>query len=144
MMHRLRIAVLLAFVAALGGVALAASTPTVMVAGQERWAPQPGNFSMAVLYGDPSKSGFYVVRLKVPPNWSFPAHTHPQRENVTVISGTFYAGIGRKLNKNAVQAYPAGSFVSLPANIPHYALTRSSPAVVQVEGQGPFQTTMIK
>ena len=143
-MQKVGIIMPLILAAALSSVALAASGPTVVISGQEHWAAQPGNYSMAVLYGDPSKSGHYVIRLKIPANWTFPAHYHPGRENVTVISGTFYAGLGTKLNKNAATAYPAGSFVSLPAKLPHYAFTKSDPAVIQIEGDGPSQNIMEK
>jgi uncharacterized RmlC-like cupin family protein len=127
-----------------GAVAVAANSTTVVMNGQEQWKPQPGNYEMATLYGDPSKSGFYVIRLKVPANWSFPAHYHPGRENATVISGTFYVGFGTKLDKSKVTAYTAGSFASIPPKLPHYALTKSDGAVVQVEGEGPFGETIIK
>ncbi len=142
-MQKLRVALALLFIAALSSVAGAASGPTVVTPGQEQWAAQPGNFSMAVLYGDPTKADFYVVRLKLPANWTFPAHTHPNRENVTVISGTFYAGMGSKLDASKVTAFPAGTFISMPPNTPHYALTKS-PAVIQLEGIGPMKNDMIK
>jgi quercetin dioxygenase-like cupin family protein len=133
-----------ALLALSGAAVVAADMPTVVTPGQEQWKPQTGNYEMAVLYGDPSKADFYVVRLKLPPNWSFPAHTHPARENVTIISGTFYAGIGTKLDPAKVTAYPAGSFVSLPANTPHYALTKDEGAVIQLEGTGPYAADMVK
>src|SRR3712207_6786477 len=52
---------------------------------------------LAVVRGDPSKEGMYVVRLKVPAGFKIAAHTHPNDENVTVLSGTFNIGteIGR-------------------------------------------------
>jgi quercetin dioxygenase-like cupin family protein len=131
-------------VGAAGVAAVAAGTPTVVTPGQEQWKAQEGNYQMAVLFGDPSKPGFYVVRLKVPANWTFPAHTHPGRENVTIISGTFYAGLGSKLDKDKVTAYPAGSFISLPADLPHYALTKDEGSVIQLEGEGPMANNMIK
>jgi len=143
-MHKLRIAMTFVFAAALCSVAFAASGPVVVMPGQEHWAAQPGNFSMAVLYGDPSKSDFYVVRLKLPANWTFPVHYHPARENVTVISGTLYAGLGTKMDKSKAAAYPAGSFISLPAKLPHFAFTKSQPTVIQLEGTGPMENTMMK
>lgn len=129
--------------AAISATAWAAS-PTIVKPGQEHWMPQPGNFSMAVLYGDPSKAGFYVIRLKLPANWTFPVHYHPRQENVTVISGTFYAGLGTKMDKAKAAAFPAGSFVAMPANVRHYAFTRSGPVVIQIVGQGPSVNTMMK
>lgn len=130
--------------AAAGTAVLAADSPTAVTPGQEQWKPQPGNYSMAVLYGDPSKPDYYVVRLKVPANWSFAPHTHPTRENVTVISGTLYAGLGSKLDATKVMAYPAGSFISMPEKLPHYALTKDEGAVFQIDGTGPLEIDMIK
>jgi anti-sigma factor ChrR (cupin superfamily) len=133
-----------ALLAMLGTAAIAADSPAISMAGHEQWKAQPGNYSMAVLYGDPSKAEFYVVRLKMPANWTFPVHYHSGRENVTVISGTFYAGIGSKFDKTKVTAFPAGSFVSLPPKLPHYALTESGGAVIQLEGTGPLDNVMVK
>lgn len=123
--------------------ASAASGPTVVMPGQEKYAAQPGNFQMAVLYGDPSKPGLWVVRLKLPANWMFPVHYHPSRESVTVISGTFYAGIGKKIDKARASAFQAGSFVSVPPNLPHYAFTKG-PAVIDITGTEPLKNVMIK
>ena len=37
----------------------------------------PRGAKMAVLEGDPTKEGFFVMRLKVPDGYHIPAHTHP-------------------------------------------------------------------
>ena len=42
---------------------------------------------LAVVKGDPTKEGMYVVRLKVPAGFKIAAHTHPNDENVTVSIG---------------------------------------------------------
>lgn len=143
-MRQFRILLALALALGIGGAAWAASSPTIVMPGQVKWQPQPGNFSMAVLYGNPDKPGYYVIRLKLPPNWTFGAHYHPDQENVTVISGTFYAGLGSKMDKSKVTAFPAGSFVAMPANVRHYALTKSEGAVIQIDGQGPSKNVMLK
>lgn len=142
-MRLLRSALVIAFFAALASTVLAASSPTVVMPGQEKWTPQPGGYSMAVLYGDPSKSGFYVVRLKTGANWVFPAHSHSARETITVISGTFYAGIGNKMDPKKLNAFPAGSFISLPPGLAHYAMTKQ-PAVIEIAGTEPLKDNMIK
>ena len=54
----------------------------------------PKGAQMALLYGDPSKDGIFVMRLKFPANYKIPAHTHPTDEVVTVISGEFSIGMG--------------------------------------------------
>ena len=38
--------------------------------------------------------GPYVVRLKIPAGFTIAPHTHPNDENVTVLSGTFAIGTG--------------------------------------------------
>jgi quercetin dioxygenase-like cupin family protein len=72
-------------------------------ASQLEWAPAP-NFvpegaQIAVLSGDPSKDGLYVIRLKMPAGYKIPAHNHPTTEMVTVISGDFQLGMGDKLDE---------------------------------------------
>ncbi len=68
-----------------------------------KWTAAPPAFppgaQIAVLNGDPSKEGLYVLRLKVPSGYKVPAHTHPNDENVTVISGSFNIGMGDKLDQ---------------------------------------------
>ncbi len=47
------------------------------------WGPAPPvlpkGAKIAVLSGDPSKDGLYVLRLKMPANYKIPAHNHPTR-----------------------------------------------------------------
>ena len=57
----------------------------------------PKGAQIAVLSGDPSKDGLYVLRLKMPANYKLPAHTHPTSEYVTVISGKFHMSYRRFL-----------------------------------------------
>jgi hypothetical protein len=82
-----------------------------MVTGPDnlKWGPAPPELSgaqIAVLYGDPSKEGPFVLRLKLPSNYQIPAHHHSMAESVTVISGDFYAGMGDKLNRNDARLFP--------------------------------------
>ena len=142
-MRIVKCAVAVALFGVLASTVLAASSPTVVMPGKETWVKQDGGYSMAILYGDPSKAGFYVVRLKTGANWTFPPHTHPGRENVTVISGVFYAGMGKKMDPKKMTAYPAGTFMSLPANTAHYAMTKQ-PAVIEISGTEPLKDVMVK
>jgi hypothetical protein len=67
------------------------------------WGPAPPvlpkGAQIAVLSGDPSKDGLYVLRLKMPANYKIPAHNHPTAEYVTIISGKFHIGMGDKLDE---------------------------------------------
>lgn len=97
----------------------------------------PKGAEIAVLSGDPTKDGPYVLRLKLPANYAIPAHHHPTAENVTVLSGSFYAGMGDKMDKTKAAAFEPGGFASLPANMNHFAWAASD-TVIQVHGIGPF------
>ena len=106
-----------------------------------KWGPVPPVFPkgamIAVLAGDPSKEGPYVVRLKMPANYKVPAHHHPTTEDVTILSGSFHAGMGDKLDADKGQTFEPGGFISMPAGMNHYAWTTSE-TIVQVQGDGPF------
>jgi quercetin dioxygenase-like cupin family protein len=97
----------------------------------------PKGAQIAVLSGDPMKEGHFVLRLKMPSNYVIPAHHHPTTENVTVLTGTIYAGMGDKVDKTKAAAFLPGGFVSLPANMNHYAYAGSD-SIIQVDGEGPF------
>ena len=49
----------------------------------------PPGAQIAVLEGDPmASSGDFTIRLKMPDGYKVAPHTHPNRENVTVLSGS--------------------------------------------------------
>ena len=46
------------------------------------------------LCGDPTKAETTVLRIKFPPNFKIPPHTHLVSEVITVLSGTFWNAMG--------------------------------------------------
>ena len=111
-----------------------------------QWGPAPAIFppgaEFAVMQGDPSKAEPFTVRLRLPNGYKIPAHTHPTVENVTVLSGTFMAGMGPKFDESALKALGRDDFASLPAEHPHYAMARGV-TIVQVHAIGPFALTYV-
>jgi hypothetical protein len=97
----------------------------------------PKGAKLAVLQGDPGKPGPFTLRLMAPANYRIPPHWHSQTENLTVISGTLYLGMGEKMNTKSAHALKAGGYHYLPAKMNHYAFTKGQ-TVVQVSGDGPF------
>src|SRR5690242_19889587 len=75
----------------------------------------PSNLEAAVLDGDPTKAGLYVVRLRFPDGLHIPAHWHTKDENITVISGRFRMAMGEKFDEATLKDFPPGSFVTMPA-----------------------------
>lgn len=133
--------VALAAALAAGPAAFAQQTHTIVPAGKVQWGPAPpalpAGAQIAVLDGDPGKSGPVTLRLKFPADYRVPPHWHSMTENVTVLSGTLYVGMGDTLDRQASDALAPGGFVSLPAKMHHFAWT-NSPTVVQITLEGPF------
>jgi len=102
----------------------------------------PKGAKLAVLQGDPGKSGPFVIRLMLPAGYKIPPHAHAQNESLTVISGTFYFGTGDKIDMSKAHALSAGGFHALSAGDHHYAFAKA-PTVVQVNGTGPFDIRYI-
>jgi len=99
----------------------------------------PAGAQLAVLEGNPgAPSGDYTVRLKMPDGYRIAPHWHPQRENVTVISGTFKVGMGDRFEESTMGAFPAGSFAYLDPDMHHYAMA-SGEVVVQIHGTSPLK-----
>jgi quercetin dioxygenase-like cupin family protein len=98
----------------------------------------PGGAEMAVLYGDPSREGDFVVRIKAPKGYRVPPHTHSKAELVTIISGAFSFGRGQAADRATVEKLPAGSFISMPAGVLHYVFVDED-SVLQINATGPWQ-----
>ncbi len=137
----LRALILAGFVAAIG-----ASAEAQVNTADLKWGPAPAVFpkgaQMAVLSGDPGKEGIFVVRLKMPAGYEIPAHHHPTDEYVTVVSGDLSLGMGDKLDKKTSAHLAVGGFAEAPANMNHFAWSKSG-AVVQIIAAGPFAMTYV-
>jgi quercetin dioxygenase-like cupin family protein len=128
------------------GVAVAQMQVVALMPDQVTWGPAPGlpaDWQIAVLMGDPAKAGPYVQRVKLPPNAMIPPHTHPDDENITVLSGAFGIGEGEVADQAKGRVLPAGSFYYLPANMAHFAWAGPQGAIVQIHGVGPSGIKMI-
>jgi quercetin dioxygenase-like cupin family protein len=102
----------------------------------------PPGAEAAVLFGDPSKEGLFVLRLRFPAGYRVAPHTHPVDEVVTVLSGTFCKGMGKIADRRKAQPLPAGSFFALPPNTAHYAFLEEE-TVIQISTVGPWDLSYI-
>ena len=109
-------------------------TPTYYTDGRQR----------AQLYGDSNQSGPWIDRVKIPAGKHVAAHTHPQDELVTVIDGTWYVGVGDMYDPAKLQGYPAGSFVLIPAGLPHFIAAKEGAVIVQLSGAEKFRTDYVQ
>jgi quercetin dioxygenase-like cupin family protein len=105
------------------------------------WKPFPAfppSARLAVLVGEPSKPGPYVIRVKLPSGEKLMPHKHPEDRIYTVMSGVFYIGLGERFDDDAVKAYPPGSVIVLPGNTWHFHWAKSGEYVTQVSAIGPL------
>jgi ketosteroid isomerase-like protein/quercetin dioxygenase-like cupin family protein len=119
----------------------AASSHVMMSPGEFKWTDAPPSLPpgarIAVVSGDPTQAGAFVLRAQVPAGYKVPPHWHPGVENLTVISGTIALGMGEQWDEATMTTVATGGYASLPAEMRHSFLAKSA-ATFQVDGMGPF------
>lgn len=103
----------------------------------------PPGAKVAVVHGDPNGNQDYVLRIRFPAGYRFPAAWHENSEHITVLTGTFLFAMGDTADEAELRRYGPGDFVYAPAGKPHYGGARG-PTVIQVHGMGPFRMNMGK
>lgn len=118
----------------------------VLMPGDVKWGDPPPVFpagaKLAVLEGDPGKTGLFTIRLQMPDGYKLMPHWHPTTEKVTVLSGEFHAGMADKFDEAGAATLPVGSFVIMPAHMHHFAWAKGE-TVVQISAEGPFKMIYI-
>jgi quercetin dioxygenase-like cupin family protein len=98
----------------------------------------------AVLFGDPSKPGLYVMLIKwLPGNFSRP-HFHPNDRFFMVVKGTWWVGTGRKFDPNTTVAMRVGTFVTHHAKQVHWDGAKDEETIIFLSGEGPATTTRVE
>lgn len=101
----------------------------------------PKGAKSALLVGDPTKAGVFIVWLKFPRNYPIPPHTHPFAEVVTVLSGKLGNGMGEKFDTQKGEILKAGSSFVLPTGHTHYVWTTDEETIVELIATGPWDIT---
>jgi hypothetical protein len=106
-------------------------------------APDARGVQNAVVVGDPSKPGFYVVFTKwLKGNHFSRPHFHPNDRYITVLQGTWWVGSGPKFDPdNGTTPMPAGSFVTHFGKQVHWDGAKDEDAVLMIMGEGPATST---
>jgi quercetin dioxygenase-like cupin family protein len=113
---------------------------TIQLPKEIKWTKGNGA-ETAVLVGDPSKPGLYIVLQKwLPHNNSHP-HFHPNDRYITVLAGTWWVNTGPKYDPAGFKPVPAGSFVVHTAKEIHYDGARDEECLLQIVGMGPATST---
>src|SRR6266481_1358918 len=111
-----------------------------------KWSDIPDGHGaqIAVLQGDPSKPGLYVIRVKFPPHVMSTPHTHPEDRHATVIKGTWYTGTGATFDPAKTVALKTGSYMLHPGGALHWdGAAKDEEVIVQIMGIGPSGTSAL-
>ena len=103
---------------------------------QLKWTNGPGSVKLGDLLGDQSKAAPFITRRLLPAHFRAEPHYHPIPLSATVLSGTLHIGVAKVFDKAKTEALPVGSFVFIPAWVPHIIWTKG-PVIIEVYGKGP-------
>ena len=101
------------------------------------WVENPAGNAVAVLRGDPTKPGPYILLNRWHPHHMSHPHYHPNDRFITVISGTWWVGTGTKFAPNSTVPLPPGSYVTHFAKQIHYDGAKDEDTVLEIVGDGP-------
>ena len=113
---------------------------------RDQWRDPTGAapVNQKVLFGDPTKPGYYMVMNRFQPgNFSKP-HFHPNDRFITVIKGTWYVGTGNKWDKDATIGVKAGGAVTHFGKEVHYDGAKDEEVIVLITGEGPATNTPVE
>jgi hypothetical protein len=107
------------------------------------WGPvNAAGAQSAVVVGDPSKPGFYMVYNKWTKGNHFSRpHFHPNDRYIVVLQGTWWVGSGPKFDPANTTPMPAGSFVTHFGKQVHWDGAKDEDAVLLIMGEGPATAT---
>ena len=128
------------------GIAMSQPEHILAMASEITWkdAPAilPAGAKIAVLEGDPSKSGPFTLRLQFPADYRIAPHRHPADEHVTVIEGDLSLGMGETFEEAKLKDLGQGGFAMMRTGTPHFAWSKDG-ATVQLHGIGPWGLTYV-
>ncbi len=108
---------------------------------QIHWQDDPNGISRAVMHGDLSKPGTYIVLVKWHAHHMSHPHFHPNDRFITVLSGTWWVGTGKKFDPDSTVPMPAGSFVTHFGKQVHYDGAKDGDVILEIVGEGPATAT---
>src|SRR5207245_955855 len=97
----------------------------------------------ATIFGDPTKPGIYVVRIKFPRGVMSMPHYHQEDRHAVVLSGTWYTGTGDTFAPDKTVGLKPGSYMFHPGGAVHFDGAKEEECVVQIVGYGPTSTVRL-
>jgi quercetin dioxygenase-like cupin family protein len=115
---------------------------------QVKWYDDPDakdlGVKRAVIQGDPSKPGIYVVRIKFPRGVMSRNHFHKEDRHAVVLQGTWWTGTGDEFAPEKTVPLKAGSYMMHPAGEHHFDGAKDEDVILQLIGYGPSETIRLR
>lgn len=117
-----------------------AAEPRALAPEQLTWQtdPQTG-VSRANLLGARNESGPFVQRVRLPPKFHPGPHRHDGDLNATVLGGSIHF----RFADGPAQHLTAGSYLFVPAGLPHEEWAGEQGAEFEARGMGPQSTEFL-
>jgi hypothetical protein len=88
--------------------------------------------------GDMDKPGRpFVIRIHHDAGYVVLPHTHPEDENITVLTGSWALGMGSHVNMSELEPMEQGALGFVPKKMAHFGYAKVE-TMLQVHGIGPF------
>ncbi|MGE4658113.1 MAG: cupin domain-containing protein [Gammaproteobacteria bacterium] len=112
--------------------------------GELDWVERASGTAYVVLTGDPQSEGLYIQRNRFPPGAFSRPHYHDQDRFITVITGTWYTGIGADFDPENTVPIGPGSYMKHPAGGVHFDGAKDAEVIVEIRGMGPVETVFVE
>lgn len=88
--------------------------------------------------GDMDRPGQpFVIRIHHDAGYVVLPHTHPEDENITVLTGSWALGMGSRVNMDELEPMEQGALGFVPKKMAHFGYAKVE-TMLQVHGIGPF------
>jgi hypothetical protein len=76
--------------------------------------------------GDPQKAGVpFVIRIHNDAGYIVLPRTHPIDENITVVQGSWWLGMGERFTRSTLEPLELGAVGVVPKNMAHFAWSKT-------------------
>jgi hypothetical protein len=109
-----------------------------------KWVDDVDGVQRATIFGDPTKPGLYVVRIKFPKGVMSRPHFHDEDRYAVVLKGTWYTGTGSDFAPDKTIPVGVGGSMKHPAGQNHFDGAKDEEVILQLVGIGPSTTVRLR
>jgi hypothetical protein len=84
----------------------------------------------------------FVIRIHNYAGYIVLPHTHPIDENIVVVQGGLWLGMGRHFDRATLERLELGAFGFMPKTMAHFGWSETD-TIIQVHGIGPFSSNVV-